>query len=435
MAAGVAAFGRNAWGARLPNALFFALTALAVAGIGARMWDRRTGFLAGIVYATSLYPICVAFSLNTDTLLAFWETLAVLCFWGAERSRDRSRSWRWVVGMWLALGLAFATKGPPALMALVPIVVYRLRDPDRKAKVRLLSFVGLGVFCLAGLTWYVYVCAANPGLLGYFVGDEVVGRVAGNRFGRNPEWYKPFILYLPVLLVGGGLWSWYFWRALADARLHRRAGWRALWEQHGPYLFLAAWLVVPLVVFFLSTSRLLTYVLPLFPAVALLAAHRAAQLWRDGRAFPRKLAIFAMAMVLLAVGGKAVASYVPVSRKNMGALYRLCKRDDRAPGTLLVLFGESGALGLDFYASSPVVRTAPGRTEHAGQLDKVFAEMRKPSPDIRRVVFICRKSKHSEALLGTLEAARISPAETWSNRKWFLARVDLPLATSGGEGQ
>jgi len=281
MGAGLPVFGRNAWGVRMANGFFFALTALAVAGIGARMWDRRTGFLAGIVYATAIYPMAVAFSLNTDTLLALWETLAILCFWGADRSPDRSRSWWWGLGMWLAMGLAFATKGPPALLALVPIIIYRVRDPQCATNVRLFGPAGLALFALVGLSWYLYVCATTPGLLSHFIGDEVVGRVAGNEFGRNPEWYSPFALYLPVFVVGGGLWSWYFWRAIADARLHRRAGWRALWEQHGPDLFLALWLILPLVVFSLSTSRLVTHILPLFPVVALVAARRAAQLWQD----------------------------------------------------------------------------------------------------------------------------------------------------------
>jgi 4-amino-4-deoxy-L-arabinose transferase len=432
MAAGVRLFGRNAWGARVPNAIFFALTALAVAAIGRRMWDRRTGFLAGLVYATALLPVMLAFSLNTDTFLTLWETLAILCFWCAERAESRSRAWWWVVAMWLAMGLAFETKGPPALMALIPIMVFRGRDPERKGKVSIFHPVGLLVFFVVGFSWYLYECSQHPGLLSYFLGDEIVGRVAGNEFGRNPEWYAPFTMYLPLIAAGAGLWSWYFWRAFAEARLHQLSGWRAVSKRHDPAFFLAVWLALPLIVFSLSTSRMYTYILPLFPAVALIAARRAMRLWPEGP-FPRKLAVFAAIMFALGVGGKAAASFAPPSKKDMGALYSLCRADDAQPGTTLVLFQKSRELGLNFYASSPVLRTHATDGDPGEKLTTLFAGMRKPSPDRRRVVFICRKKDHRDLMLDALTEAGFTPAETWSDRNWFLARVELPATPNGSE--
>ncbi|NOY80166.1 MAG: glycosyltransferase family 39 protein [Kiritimatiellaeota bacterium] len=424
IAAGVRVLGRNAWGARLPNALFFALTALAVAGIGARMWDKRTGFLAGVIYATSLFPAGVAFSLNTDTLLAMWETLAIFSFWSADRAPDRSRSRRWMLGMWLALGLGFATKGPPALIALVPVLVYRRRDPARKRKAPVFDWAGLVLFCLVGLSWYVYECLRNPTLLAYFLGDEIVGRVAGNEFGRNPEWYRPFTLYLPFLLAGAGLWSWYLWRALAEARLHCAAGWRALVERHGPGFFLATWLLLPFLLFSLSTSRMITYVLPLFPAVALIAARRAGKEWRSD-AFPRKFLAVAVVMFLLIVTGKAVAAYRPPPRDDMGALYRLCRFDDKVSRNLFVLFQEHRQLGLNFYAHSRVVRAGLEPRGRMVGLERVFGEMRAPFGFDWQVVFICRRSTNRDLLMATLKREGFVPSETWGDANWFLARVEL----------
>lgn len=423
IASGVRLCGRNAWGARLPNALFFSLTALMVAGIGARMWDRRTGFLAGLMYATAIYPMAVAFSVNTDTLLAFWETLAVLCFWQAERSADWSAAWRWGLAMWFVFGLAFLTKGPPSLMALVPIAVYRARDPQRREKASLFGPVGLLVFLAVGMSWYLYVCARHPGLLGYFLGDEVVGRVAGNEFGRNPEWYQPFTMYLPLIVAGGGLWSWYFWRALGAARLQRTNGWRALWKGHGPALFLAAWLVPPLLVFSLSTSRMYTYLLPLFPAVMLAAAWQAAKGWQGGP-LPRRLLVLAGIMLVLDGGGKAAASYRPPPNKDMGVLYRLCQADDRLPGTRLVLFQETRELGLGFYASNPVLRLGLENGVPSADLQRLFDELRQPASPSGRAIFICKLPKHQELLLATLAQAGLVPTATWHDRHWFLARVE-----------
>jgi len=424
IAAGVRTFGRNAWGARAANIAFFALTALAVAGIGVRMWDRRTGFLAGIVYATALFPGAIAFSLNTDTFLAMWETIAILCFWNADRARNQSRAWRWMLGMWLALALGFETKGPPVLIALIPIVIYRARDPGRKEKAPVWDLAGLLLFCIVGFSWYAIECNRHPGLLSYFLGDEIVGRVATNEFGRNPEWYRPLTMYLPFIVAGGGLWSWYFWRALAGARLHRLSGWRDLVNRHGPAFFLTAWIVLPLLVFSLSTSRMITYILPLFPAVALVTARRAMKAWQTPT-FPRKLAILTAIMLLLDVTGKAVAAYRPPPRDDMGALDRLCRFDDSTPGNLFILFLEHRQLGFNFYAHSRIERAAFKAAGQVVDVNRIFYDMRMPTHSDWQAVFICRRSRNGELMLDTLKNAGFTPSETWGDENWLLARIEL----------
>jgi 4-amino-4-deoxy-L-arabinose transferase len=102
IAAGVALAGTNGWGARLSNAFVFCFTVLLVAGCGAALWDRTTGFVAGLVYATSPFPAVGASSLSADTLLAFFEILAIYSYLRAQGSVHRASAGG--CGAWVAWG-------------------------------------------------------------------------------------------------------------------------------------------------------------------------------------------------------------------------------------------------------------------------------------------------------------------------------------------
>jgi 4-amino-4-deoxy-L-arabinose transferase-like glycosyltransferase len=126
IAAGVRVLGRNAWGARFYDVFAFVITVLAVTVCARALWDGTTGFVAGLVYLSSFLPAAGANLATTDTLLAMWEALGVLFYVLAYRSPDRGRSRTWVRLMWLAFGLGFFTKGPPALLPLLALVAFHL---------------------------------------------------------------------------------------------------------------------------------------------------------------------------------------------------------------------------------------------------------------------------------------------------------------------
>ncbi|MBN2584718.1 MAG: phospholipid carrier-dependent glycosyltransferase, partial [Planctomycetes bacterium] len=174
IAAGIMLLGQNEWGVRLYGAATFVVSVLAVAALGGAMWDRRTGLVAGLIYATSPFAIGASNVVTADCLLAMWTLLAVLAYWKATRAAGSRAAGFWIVAMWLALALGFATKGPPALLVLIPIIVVRLWPaPPESPRTRILSpvalavsaLVGLTIFTVVGLGWYAWAAATHPGLL------------------------------------------------------------------------------------------------------------------------------------------------------------------------------------------------------------------------------------------------------------------------------
>ena len=110
----------------------------------------------------------------------------------------------------------------------------------------------------------------HPDLMEYLLEDGFWNRFTANRFGRKPEWHKPFLLYRPPLAVGVGLWI-AFWPSPVLRRwvAPQPAGMKQWLSDHPEAVFLALWLLMPLVVLFLVPSRLPLYVLPLMPIPAL----------------------------------------------------------------------------------------------------------------------------------------------------------------------
>jgi 4-amino-4-deoxy-L-arabinose transferase-like glycosyltransferase len=275
IAASVASFGRNEWAVRLPIALAYVFTVLLVFRLG-RHFVPDKPWLPGLVYASSAVPFLAANTVNTDTMLAAMETLAVACY-ASERFGAGSR--RWLDAMWAAFGLAFLTKGPPALLPLVAILVFEASE--RSLGRVLWRPLGLLGFALLGLGWYALVIRLHPGLLDYFLGHEVYARIATAELQRFPQWYGPFVVYLPTLLLGTLPW----WPLLLlrgarktvseDAAEAAARGWRA-WPQEQRFLWV--WLLLPLLVFCLARSRLPLYLLSCFVPLSLLLARALARL-------------------------------------------------------------------------------------------------------------------------------------------------------------
>ena len=297
IAGSVAVFGRNPWAARLPSALAFLACAWLAWRIARRLAPGSEDS-AALAFATMLLPFGASQLITTDFLLGASETLAVWAFvesrWG-----DPARARRWMLLVWVAFALAFLTKGPPSLLPLLVMVVFDALQP-RGQRHRLFDPSGLLLFVLLALPWFVAVIHGNRELFRYFIGDEVVNRVTTNEFGRHGEWYGWLQVYAPTLLLGSLPWTPALWRWARGLPAMARGWWhdpqRRADERH--WLFATLWLLLPLLVFCLSRSRMPLYLLPLFPALALLVAM---QRQREGRDLPGWRGIAAWAALLMAL--------------------------------------------------------------------------------------------------------------------------------------
>lgn len=298
MASSFAVLGENDWAARVPSALAALAAVMGVYVIGRTMHGARTGFLAGLVLLASPLFFAVARLANTDMPLCAFVVWTWVCFVRAMFGARRTKLW-FVLGG-LCAGLGFMTKGPVLLMATAaPMLVYAALTNQWRRIGWWPWLAAAGVFLVVALPWYVIVSARNPGLLGYFLEYQTLHRMTTEVHKRTePFWF--FVWLVPL-----GFLPWIVMVPSEIAASLRRgvAGSR---EERLRVLVPVVWAVVVFIFISLTTSKLATYCLPLFPALALLVG-RGLDHALDGARARRSVLWLGVVMLAMAVAAVALS--------------------------------------------------------------------------------------------------------------------------------
>ena len=255
-------FGVHHWTARLWSALSGLVCILATWYAARRVWGAREGRLAGVVCAGMFLIVAAAHITSLDMGVTAFLTAALCAFLIAEFGCDSPASQRrWMLLTWLAMALAVLSKG---LIGIVlpggALVVYLLWKRDWLLLRRVQLLLGVALLLVVTVPWFVLLARRDDQFLPFFFIHEHFGRFLSKVANRNQPWWY----YLPIALVGLLPWTGFLLKAL-----------RTSWQRAGHAGDDAASLVliyaaVVLVFFSLSGAKLPLYVLPMFPALALL---------------------------------------------------------------------------------------------------------------------------------------------------------------------
>lgn len=260
------AFGMNEFAVRLPGLLFGLLGSLTTGLLAARLFGSRTGWFAWLMSMTMFIPLSLAQAAVHDVALVPWTNLALLCLWETEQSTTRGRQLRWMAGAACMFGLAFLTK---ALIGVAVIGVGYGVFLILSRKLSIGSCVRLGTAIVVGALlaspWFIAMEFRVAGYLHYyFIERHVMGfATATQRHGNQPWWY-----YAPYVTLGAMPWIWYVVPMLRDE-------WATCRDRSAmlPQMILVlCWLIGGLLFLSVAKSKLVTYSLPLFPAIAILCA-------------------------------------------------------------------------------------------------------------------------------------------------------------------
>ena len=263
-AAAFEAFGLSDWSARLWTVLTGFATVLATLAAGTLLFGFAAGAYGALLLASSLLWFGMGHFASLDAGLAAFLSLSVYAFALAQRDRVSAGGRRnWMLAAWACAALAMLSKG---LIGIVlpggALVIYALWQRDwRLLGARLHWGAGLAVFLVIAAPWFIAVSRANPEFARFFFIHEHVERFTTTEHGR----YQPIWYFVPVLAVGLVPWTLALPGALA-AGLRRDPQ-----ARFQPQRFLFAWVVLVFAFFSASDSKLISYVLPLVPAAALLA--------------------------------------------------------------------------------------------------------------------------------------------------------------------
>jgi 4-amino-4-deoxy-L-arabinose transferase-like glycosyltransferase len=266
-AGAVAAFSspesRAIWPYRLPSALAAAVAVLLTCGLGSRLLEsRRAGFIAAVLMASALGLVVEAHLAKTDgaLLAAVVAGQGALGLVYAETRKGRRVRLSTALLFWLAEAGAILLKGPPGpVVAFLTVGALSIADRDVRWIKGLRPLGGILLMALIAAPWMIAVQGATGGrfisdAVSYDLLPKLVG--AQESHGAPPGYYLALAIasFWPgsLFIVPALIWGW---------RRHRDSAGR----------FLLAWLVPAWVFFELVPTKLPHYVLPLYPALALLA--------------------------------------------------------------------------------------------------------------------------------------------------------------------
>lgn len=259
-------FGISEFSARLWPGLAGFLTVAAVAFTARRLWGIESGIRAFAICASATWIIGNSHFLTLDAGLTLFLTLALCAVLLAEcASADPSSRRRWIWIAWAAMAGAVLSKGLVGIVipacALV-LVSLRRRDFGLWRRMHIVS--GTLIFLALTFPWFVLVSLRNPGFAEFFFVHEHFTRYLTNVHRREGAWWY----YLPMLLVGFLPWtSGLPWLMHSDKS---GVGSNDIMARH----MLVTWCGFILVFFSASGSKLPSYILPMFPALALLLAQQ-----------------------------------------------------------------------------------------------------------------------------------------------------------------
>lgn len=304
----------NEWAARLPSMFCGLYVVVLTHALGRRLFGPRAAELAALLLMTSVGFWLQARKGQIDMLLAAALLTTLYAFWRWDT--ERAGKWLWLAYGGMAAGLL--AKGPPALVfPLLFLFTYYWKNPEGRRRSRWLagSLAALGV----ALLWYIPARLAGADTAAEALGSGIGGNLFRNTIGRfilgvskaQAPWYYLETLpldFLPWTLLSPPLLYW-IWK--------QRSASQATW-------FLFSWVAPALVFFSICIGKRGLYLVPLFPAIALLLAAAWVAEASSGRLRWAKIGIVFWSAILIGMAFAPLAlPFLPFPLQNPIHAYAL----------------------------------------------------------------------------------------------------------------
>jgi 4-amino-4-deoxy-L-arabinose transferase-like glycosyltransferase len=256
-------FGQSEFAARFYTALSALGTVLAVWLVARRLWGSSAAWRASLMLSSMLLFLVMGQLLTLDMGLTLYLTVALAGFLLAQTGR-RSSEFGWMLLAWIATALGVLSKGLVA--AAIPaavLVSYSAWARDFSPWRRLHIVWGLPLFLAICVPWHWLAALRLADFPQFFFVHEHLARYLTPSANREEAWW----FFGEVFVLGSVPWTLPALRVMA-------LGWRchASRGEFNPALLLWIWTWFVVIFFSLSESKLVPYILPAMPALALLIA-------------------------------------------------------------------------------------------------------------------------------------------------------------------
>lgn len=254
-------FGVSEFAARFPSALLATAGAVLVYLSGRKLFGERAGILAGLILATSLEYFYLSKAAVTDITLTFFLTAALLAFLQGK--------YYFFYG---CAALAVVTKGPIGIIfcSVIPGLYIMLTGNWVLLK-RMKVLTGMVLFGVIALPWYILMYQYHGmDFIDTFLGFHNVTRFLQPEHSSGTLWYY----YVPVIIFGFFPWIAFMVQAIYAALKDKSVNQQRL-------AFLVIWAATVFGFFTFSQTKLVSYILPMYPPIALLVGWYIDKAWSE----------------------------------------------------------------------------------------------------------------------------------------------------------
>jgi 4-amino-4-deoxy-L-arabinose transferase-like glycosyltransferase len=259
--------GFSSFSVRFPSALFGTLTVLLTYFLGRRLYSSRSGFLSGLILATSVEFAYLATRANIDATLTFFTTAALFCLsewypWKEQNEKTPAGIRRHsIYGFYISMALATVTKGPVGfILPLLVSLFYLLVSRDWKKMKAMKLLPGMLLFAVLVLAWYLPAVWKG----GQVYLNETLFKHTLNRYSEGWSHVRPFYYFFINFPADFLPWFVFLPGAIVYGFSRKEP------EKRKAFLFCFVWFTVIFMFFTLSKGKRVLYLLPLYPAAALM---------------------------------------------------------------------------------------------------------------------------------------------------------------------
>jgi 4-amino-4-deoxy-L-arabinose transferase-like glycosyltransferase len=302
VAAAEKTLGPSEWSVRLTPALFALAGIFATYGAARAIYGRDAGLWSAIVLGSCVLYLGLGHLLSLDMPLSVLMAGTLFCFILGVREAPGARRRRFLYGLYACAALATLTKGLEGFLITGAVMFIWLLVFGQWGRLRPLYLpTGVLLFLAVAAPWCVLVARRNPGWAHFFFIYEHWERFTDKGHGR----YQPFWYFAPILVVGFFPWTGFLWSSLRDGLA---GGWAAR-RRNAETGFFVTWAAFIFLFFSASQSKLPAYILPVFPALAVVVGRWLATVLAGENAFARmRPGLWSFAVLSLLLAGGACAA-------------------------------------------------------------------------------------------------------------------------------
>jgi 4-amino-4-deoxy-L-arabinose transferase-like glycosyltransferase len=293
---------------------FFALFGcISVYVSGRQLFGRPSGLIAAVVLATSILYYSMSRVIILDMAVTAFITGALLSFLVGMHEVPGLRRRIFLWSFYVFCALAVLVKGLIGIVIPGMIIGAWILILGEWRVLRTMYLPsGFALFLLIAAPWHILVIRANPEFFHFYFIQEHFLRYLTKMHGR----YHPVWFFIPIILVGLFPWSVFLMQAV---RQNLPITWRERHE-HRDALFLMLWAGLVFLFFSASDSKLVPYILPVFPPLALLIGRYLADAW-GSKEFPGlRFSLHILLVAALLLSGAFIAAPYFAPAENAQAL-------------------------------------------------------------------------------------------------------------------